>query len=79
MGSIFRVVEHVVPCQHIREYARAAVSESGPLDLVIKQYIPCDNLDPQPGDVTIIATHGSGLPKVLCDANLLPSSSSQDC
>lgn len=63
-ASIFEITEHVVPCQHIREYARATIQPDGPLDLVIKQYTPKSNPDPQPGDVTIIATHGSGFPKV---------------
>jgi hypothetical protein len=35
------------------------------LQLAIKQYTPLDNLNPKAGDITIIATHGSGLPKEL--------------
>jgi hypothetical protein len=63
-SPLFHITEHIVPCQHIREYARATASADSPLDLVIKQYTPRDNLNPQKGDTTIIATHGSGLPKV---------------
>ncbi|KAF1984194.1 alpha/beta-hydrolase [Aulographum hederae CBS 113979] len=63
--SPFQVIEHVVPGQHIREYARATATIDGPLDLVVKQYIPLDNPRPQWGDLTIIAAHGSGLPKEL--------------
>ncbi|EEP80968.1 conserved hypothetical protein [Uncinocarpus reesii 1704] len=62
----FRVVEHVVPCQHIREYPRAtSTSQEETLHLSVKQYIPLDNPDPQPGDVTIIGAHANGFPKEL--------------
>jgi len=64
-SSPFRIVEHVVPSQHIREYpAATANSQEEPLNLVVKQYIPHDNPDPQPGDVTILAAHANGFPKV---------------
>ena len=63
--SPFRIVEHVVPGQHIREYpAATANNQEEPLNLVVKQYIPLDNPDPQPGDVTILAAHANGFPKV---------------
>jgi hypothetical protein len=39
----------------------------------VKQYIPLDNPKPQPGDVTILAAHANGFPKVC---NELPRSSS---
>ncbi|KAK3624903.1 hypothetical protein LTR56_020717 [Elasticomyces elasticus] len=65
-SSFFNVTEHVVPCSHIREYPRATASgHDDPLELCVKQYSPVNNPNPQPGDVTIIATHGSGLPKEL--------------
>ncbi|KAJ9493847.1 hypothetical protein H2202_010702 [Exophiala xenobiotica] len=61
-----RVVEHVMPCQHIREYARALANEQETvLHLHVKQYIPIDNPSPQPGDVTIIGAHANGFPKEL--------------
>ncbi|EFQ96669.1 hypothetical protein MGYG_08592 [Nannizzia gypsea CBS 118893] len=66
MAGCFRVVEHVVPCQHIREYPHAtATSQEEPLSLAVKQYIPVDNPNPQPGDVTIIGAHANGFPKEL--------------
>ena len=34
------------------------------LNLAVKQYKPLDNLQPELGDVTIIATHANGFPKV---------------
>jgi hypothetical protein len=34
------------------------------LHLAVKQYIPLDNPNPQPGDVTILAAHANGFPKV---------------
>ncbi|KAJ5905527.1 Abhydrolase domain-containing protein mpaH [Penicillium subrubescens] len=65
-SSPFRVVEHVVPCQHLREYPAATANEQEqPLHLAVKQYIPLDNPNPQPGDVTILAAHANGFPKEL--------------
>lgn len=65
MESSFRIVEHVVPGQYIREYPRAtSTSQEETLYIAAKQYIPLDNLQPKPGDVTIIATHANGFPKV---------------
>jgi hypothetical protein len=65
MSSPFRIVEHVVPSQHIREYPGATANEQEePLHLAVKQYIPLDNPNPQPGDVTILAAHANGFPKV---------------
>ncbi|KAJ5544926.1 hypothetical protein N7535_006688 [Penicillium sp. DV-2018c] len=65
-SSPFRIVEHVVPTQHIREYPGAtANSQEEVLNLAVKQYIPLDNPNPQPGDVTILAAHANGFPKEL--------------
>ncbi|KAB8260585.1 Alpha/beta hydrolase family-domain-containing protein [Aspergillus pseudonomiae] len=62
----FRIVDHVVECQHIREYPAATANEQeDELHLAVKQYIPLDNPNPQPGDVTILATHANGFPKEL--------------
>jgi hypothetical protein len=61
----FRVVGHEIPCQYIREYPAATANEQeDTLHLAVKQYIPLDNPNPQPGDVTIIAAHANGFPKV---------------
>jgi len=66
MSSTFRVIEHVLPCQHIREYPRAtAFSQEEVLHLSLKQYIPLDNPTPQPGDITIIGSAANGFPKEL--------------
>lgn len=63
--SVFDVKEHVLPCSYIREYPLATVDgEEDVLHLAIKQYIPLDNLTPRKGDVTIIAAHANGFPKV---------------
>jgi hypothetical protein len=63
-SSTFKIREHVLEGQHIREYARAtAFKQEDVLRIAIKQYIPLDNLDPQPGDVTIIGAHANGYPK----------------
>ncbi|RAK74182.1 putative toxin biosynthesis protein [Aspergillus fijiensis CBS 313.89] len=62
----FRVVEHTVECQHIREYPAATANEQEDiLNLAVKQYIPLDNPNPQPRDVTILAAHANGFPKEL--------------
>ena len=62
----FHVVEHVLPTQHIREFPRAVLDqEETILNLHVKQYIPQDNPDPRPGDVTIIGAHANGFPKEL--------------
>ncbi|KAM5431443.1 hypothetical protein MferCBS31731_007875 [Microsporum ferrugineum] len=66
MTSCFRVIEHVIPCQHIREYPHATATEQEEvLNLAVKQYIPLDNPNPQPGDVTLIGAHANGFPKEL--------------
>lgn len=62
--SLFRTVEHVAPGQHIREYPRATAVPDQTLSIAVKQYIPIENPNPQPGDVTIIGAHANGFPKV---------------
>ncbi|KAI9051253.1 hypothetical protein LZ554_005354 [Drepanopeziza brunnea f. sp. 'monogermtubi'] len=65
-SSLFKVQEHVLECQHIREYARATSnSQEAVLKLAIKQYTPLDNLEPREGDVTIIGAHANAFPKEL--------------
>ncbi|RMJ21120.1 toxin biosynthesis protein [Aspergillus sp. HF37] len=49
----------------MREYPRGASSQNAPLKLAIKKYTPIDNLNPQPGDVTLIGAHGCGFAKEL--------------
>lgn len=69
MDFPFHIKEHTLECQHVREYPRAtANSQDDELYLAIKQYTPKDNPNPQPGDVTIIATHANGFPKELYEA-----------
>lgn len=65
MGAPFHITEHVIDAQYIREYPRATATPDASLKLCIKQYTPVDNPNPQSGDVTIVATHGTGLPKVI--------------
>ncbi|KAK7754446.1 hypothetical protein SLS62_003466 [Diatrype stigma] len=69
MAFPFKIVEHTVPAQHVREWPRAtANSQEDVLYIHVKQYIPLDNPDPQPGDVTIIGAHANGFPKELYEA-----------
>lgn len=64
-STIYQIKEHLVPCQHIRQYAHATLgSQEDVLHLAVKQYTPLDNLDPSPGDLTIIGAHANGFPKV---------------
>ena len=63
MTSSFVVKEHLVPGQHIREYARAtANAQEEVLELAVKEYVPRDTGGE--GDVTIIGAHANGFPKV---------------
>ncbi|KAK3381368.1 Alpha/beta hydrolase family-domain-containing protein [Podospora didyma] len=65
-SSAFVVKDHVIEAQHIREYPHAtAHSQEEVLYLSVKQYIPRTNPNPQPGDVTIIASHANGFVKEL--------------
>ena len=64
-STLFQIQEHVVSCQHIREYPRAtADGQDEILELHVKQYTPLDNPNPRPGDITIIGAHANGFPKV---------------
>ncbi|KAJ9151339.1 Peroxisomal membrane protein LPX1 [Pleurostoma richardsiae] len=66
MSAVFDIKEHVIESQHIREYPRAtAHSQEEVLHIAIKQYIPKDNPNPQPGDVTVIGAHANGFVKEL--------------
>jgi hypothetical protein len=72
-SNLFHVIEHVLPGQHIREYPRGtSVKQEDTFRLAVKQYIPVDNPNPQPGDVTIIGAHGNGFPKVFSRFYITP-------
>lgn len=64
--SAFRVQEHTIPCQYIREYPGATLeNQEDDLFLHVKQYTPLDQSNSQPGAITIIAAHANGFPKEL--------------
>jgi hypothetical protein len=64
-SDLFSITKHKVPSQHIREYPRATAGEQEDVQyLEVKQYIPLNNASPSPGDVTLIAAHANGFPKV---------------
>jgi len=64
--SNFRVIERTTPCQHIREYPQnTSTSQEETLELAAKQYIPLDNPNPQPGDITFIACHANSMVKEM--------------
>lgn len=64
MTNSFQCIEHTVPCQHIRHYAKAtSQTQEDELQLAVKQYKAQYASPSTPGDVTIIASHASGFPK----------------
>ncbi|OHE94272.1 hypothetical protein CORC01_10432 [Colletotrichum orchidophilum] len=69
MSSVFHIKEHVLNAAHVRETPRSlSRSQDDVLKLAVKEYIPKDNPNPQPGDVTIIGAHANGFPKELYEA-----------
>lgn len=61
----FRIVEHTIPGQHIREYPHATRSgQDECLQLAVKQYLPAVVEESGPEDVTIVTSHANGFPKV---------------
>ena len=64
--SIFRVQEHTVPCQYVRDYPGATLeNQEDDLFLHVKQYTPLDQSYSQTGAITIIGAHANGFPKEL--------------
>ncbi|PLB55595.1 hypothetical protein P170DRAFT_506158 [Aspergillus steynii IBT 23096] len=65
MSFPFKVIEHVLPGQHIREYPHSIRGrQETPLQIAIKQYVPIDIQQPVPENaVTIIGAPGNGSPK----------------
>ncbi|KAL2843371.1 Alpha/beta hydrolase family-domain-containing protein [Aspergillus pseudoustus] len=64
--SRFRIIEHTVRTQNIRERPGAVkAGHERELQLAVKQYIPHDNPRPATGDVTLIGAHANGFPKEL--------------
>ncbi|OKO99013.1 hypothetical protein PENSUB_8930 [Penicillium subrubescens] len=71
--SPFKIVEHTLPGQHIREHPHALSGrQEGVVQLAIKQYIPLDQPTPVPDNaVTVIGVHGNGsLKPVIFDENI---------
>lgn len=61
----FSVVEHIVPCQHVREHQEAtAFGDDDELHLAIKQYIPSETAPSSSSGITIVAAHAAGVVKV---------------
>ncbi|KAL3480180.1 Alpha/beta hydrolase family-domain-containing protein [Aspergillus californicus] len=67
MAFPFKIVEHVLDGQHIREYPQSIKGrQETPLKLSIKQYTPLDQPVPIPDNaVTIIGAPGNGFPKEI--------------
>lgn len=81
----FRIKEHTVEGQYIREYRRALLeSPEDTLYLSLKQYTPLDGSHRRPGAVTIIGAHANAFPKVRptkvlhSDRELTPARSSMN-
>lgn len=65
-SQYFKIQEHTLECQHIRQFPRATANDQEEvLHLAIKQYTPLRNSNPQPGDITIVGAHANGFPKVF--------------
>lgn len=65
--ALFEIKEHKVESCHVREYAGSTINQEEILHLHVKQYTPLANFKaPSISEdaVTIIATHGAGIPKV---------------
>lgn len=63
--SHFRVIEHEVRTQHTRHWPRGTeIGHENALKLAVKQYIPLEQDSSTPGDVTFVAAHANGFPKV---------------
>ncbi|KAI9698917.1 MAG: hypothetical protein M1836_003106 [Candelina mexicana] len=63
-SPVFIISEHIIPCEHIREYPRATSErQEDVLRLAVKQYTPLNNQHPKAGDVTIVGAHANGFPK----------------
>lgn len=70
----FRIKEHTVEGQYIREYRRALLeSPEDTVYLSVKQYTPLDGSHRRPGAVTIIGAHANAFPKVRPKIDLLPN------
>lgn len=62
----FLIKPHVFEGQHIRHYPGATRHREEDVQyLEAKQYIPLDNPNPQPDDITILFTHATGFTKEL--------------
>ncbi|KAG8529643.1 uncharacterized protein KY384_005124 [Bacidia gigantensis] len=61
--NTFQVLEHVIPCQYVREYPNAIKYKNAQLRLAIKEYKPLGIAKFSPNAVTIIAAHANGFPK----------------
>lgn len=71
--SNFWVHEHIVPAQHTRQWPRGTeIGHENALKLAVKQYVPKDNSTPTLGDITFIAAHANGFPKVSILGIALP-------
>ncbi|KAJ5118063.1 hypothetical protein N7526_011086 [Penicillium atrosanguineum] len=65
MSFPFHITKHVIDAQYVRDSPRATATLNPTLKLCVKKYTPIDNPQPQPGDVSIVATHGTSLLKEL--------------
>ncbi|KIL93095.1 host-specific ak-toxin akt2 [Fusarium avenaceum] len=66
LQAIWAIATAVVVFVHTRQYLAATANGDHDIPkLAVKQYIPHDNPNPQPGDVTIVGAHANGFPKEL--------------
>lgn len=61
----FNILQHRVPCQHIRHYARGTSEEEDELHLAVNQYTPLAKKNQRGTGITIVSCHANGAPKEL--------------
>ncbi len=62
----FKILEHTIPGQHIREYPNATQNrQEDVFQIAIKQYVPIRDSEPGKDAVTIIGGHANGFPKEM--------------
>ena len=73
MASVFHVIEHSIPGQHIRESPKGTKHrQEDILQICVKQYVPASTPEIDTGTgLTIIGVPGNGFPKVIADSSLL--------
>ncbi|KAK9479663.1 Alpha/Beta hydrolase protein [Lipomyces japonicus] len=65
LSDVFHVQELILPAVYPRSERRSTQRSSDRLEISAKLYFPKNNPSPQPGDVTLVSSHGNGFHKEL--------------